>query len=229
MSIKKQLQKLTMFVQGEHTSYKRHNSELEAENKLEMEKRIAADYFKNNLINDPTLRVTDLLEKHPQISTAVDVGSGAGWGSASLSKLVTKVIAIEPSQAGIDIAKQIYPTDQYPNITWVNGFAESILPTLKLDAPTLFLTGCVLSHIRDKEVVKICTEITKSAPTGSVLSFAECWGDKEWHQLMWHVRTKDWWQDQLPGWELNFHGPVVPEKDEYKGTYHKGIWGVKTG
>ena len=226
-AIKKGLHRLSGLVQSSTGSFKRHNSEYIEEGKLEKDRDAGLRNIEEDLLNGPEMRVRDLLSKHPGVKVAIDVGSGTGWSAAALSPLVEKVVALEPSQAAIDISKTVYPLDQYSNITWITGFAESVLPDLKLDTPSLFLTGCVLSHIRDIEVMKICTQIDKAAPVGSILSFAECWGDKEWHQLMWHVRTKDWWQQQLPDWELDFHGPQVPESDEYKGTYNKGFWGVK--
>lgn len=221
------LQKMSAHFQSTTGSYKRHNRQYEDSDKFEKDYAAGLKNIQEDLINGNEMRVRDLLEQHPLVQKAVDVGSGTGWSSAALSRMVQNVIAIEPSCAAIEISKKAYPSNSYPNILWINGLAEKVLPKLSLSVPSLFLTGCVLSHIRDKEVQKICSAITKVAPAGSVLSFAECWGDTEWHQLMWHVRTKEWWQKQLPGWELNFHGPVVPEKDSYKGQYHKGFWGVK--
>lgn len=210
------------YFQSKTGSYKRHNSQYISKGKLEREKEAGFKNLEVDLINGSEMRVKDLLANNTQIKTAIDVGSGSGWSGAALAKLVPKVIAIEPSQAAVDISKQIYTNKDYPEITWIQGFAEDILPTLKLNTPTLFLTGCVLSHIRDKEVIKICKAINDVAPQGSVMSLAECFGDEPWHQLMWHVRTKTWWQEQFPGWELTFHGPQVPNTN-----YFKGIWGVK--
>jgi SAM-dependent methyltransferase len=216
------LRKLSGYIQSETGSYKRHNSQYESEGKLEIEREAGFRNLKVDLINGSEMRVKDLLAQNPQIEVAVDIGSGSGWSGAALSHLVKNVIAIEPSQAAIDISKTIYNTSEYPNITWHQGFAEEVLPKLNIDKPALFLTGCVLSHIRDKEVIKICSAINTIAPSGSVMSLAECFGDEPWHQLMWHVRTKSWWQDRFPEWHLTFHGPQVP------GTkYFKGIWGVK--
>lgn len=225
--IRKFLQNVSSILQSETESYKRHNAQYEEVGKIELERAAGLVNLETDLINGPEMRVRDLLAEHPTITHAIDVGSGTGWSAAALSALVSKVIAIEPSSAAIEISKSIYPHEEYPNITWMEGFAEQVLPTLDIKEPSLFLTGCVLNHIRDKEVAVICDAISIVAPKGSILSFAENWGDTEWHQLMWHIRTKDWWQAQLPDWELNFHGPEVAEKDEYKGRYHKGIWGVK--
>jgi trans-aconitate methyltransferase len=225
--LRQKLQVLSGFLQSKTGSYKRHHQQYKEQGKIDIERELGRKNIENNLINDAEMRVYDLHEKHPNVKIAVDVGSGTGWSAAAMSTRFETVYAIEPSDAAVSISKTLYPTTTYPNINWINSFAEKALPSLALPSPTLFLTGCVLSHIRDEEVARICKAIDRIAPTGSVFSLAECWGDKPWHQLMWHVRTRDWWQAQFPGWELDFHGPEVPEKDEYKGRYHKGIHGVK--
>lgn len=217
------LKRASNYFQTSNTSYERHNRELESENKLEIERKVAKEYFEKNTLNSPELRVVDLLKKYPDVLVAVDIGSGAGWGSVAVSNYVAEVKAIEPSQAGLDISKKLYPANDYPNITWIQGMAEEVLNSLVLDKPTLFMTGCVLSHLRDKEVLAICDAIVKIAPAGSVLAFSEAWNETEWQQIMWHVRSKKWWQKALPGWELDFHGPKA---EDYK-KCHMGFWGVK--
>ena len=216
------LRKVSGLLQSSTGSFKRHNSQYEEAGKLEAERALGLKNLEDDMINNPEMKVRDLLALHPGIATGVDIGTGTGWSAAALSPLLEAVIAIEPSEAALAIAEQIYTQNDYPNISWKQGFAEAELLQLKLIKPTLFLTGCVLSHIRDKEVIAICNAISKAAPSGSVLAFAECWGDESWHQLMWHVRTKDWWQTQLPDWELTFHGPAIADTN-----YHKGFWGTK--
>lgn len=225
--IKQTLQKLSSLIQSSTGSFKRHNSQYEEAGKLEKERDIGLRYLANNQINSSELKINDLISEYKDIKCAIDIGSGTGWSAAALSQMLEKVIAIEPSGAAIDMSKTLYPAENYPNIEWVTGFAEEVLNKQKLTSPTLFLTSCVLNHIRDQEVIKICEAMSQVAPKGSVLSFAENWGDASWHQLMWHVRTKDWWREQLPGWELDFHGLEVQEKDKYKGRYHIGFHGVK--
>jgi trans-aconitate methyltransferase len=225
--IHNKLKEVSGYFQSSIGSFKRHNAQYEELGKLEKERTIGLQYIANNEINSAELRILDLLALHPDIQQAIDIGSGTGWGSASLAKHLDSIIALEPSLAAIAMAKTLYPSDSYKNIQWRHGFAETELLKLTLTAPALFFTSCVLSHIRDKEVIKICQAIDTVAPAGSVFSLAECWGEKPWHQLMWHVRTKDWWQAQFPGWELDFHGPLVPESTLETGPYHKGIWGVK--
>lgn len=214
---------ISKFIQNPKSSFKRHNEELSREHALETERAIGLERLASNAINSPDFLVQDILQKHSNITTCVDIGSGAGWASAAVSKLTQQVIALEPSQAGINIAKTLYPTEEYKNITWKNGFAEELLPTLSLTNPTLFITGCVLSHLRDQEVLKICKAVCDIAPDGSVFAFSECWSeDTPWHQHMWHIRTKAWWQAAFPGWTLEFDGLKHDQ-----GDYYMGIWGVK--
>jgi len=221
--MKKILKSLSTFIQGQKDSFRLHNAQYEAPGKFERDRDAGYLNIKNDRINWPDFLIRDLLAKHPQVTTAVDIGSGTGWVSASVHPLVEKVIAIEPSAAAIDISKRAYPAETYPNITWHEGLAEELLPALALTNPTIFITGCVLSHLRDKEVEKICKTITEVAPIGSVFAFSECWSEETpWHQNMWHIRTKTWWQAQFPGWTLTFGGT----KHE-QGDYYMGIWGVK--
>lgn len=212
---------MSRWIQTPNASFRRHNKQYESTGKFEYEKEAGLKNLKEDHINSPEMRVRDLLKLHPEIKTAVDVGSGTGWSSAALTSLVDQVFALEPSAAAIAIAKRAYPDSKYKNIIWIEGFAEAVLPTLSLKTPTIFLTGCVLSHLRDKEVLVICSEIDKIAPPASVFSFAECWGET-WHQNMWHIRTENWWREALPNWELEFHGPL-----HINGQCHMGIWGVK--
>jgi SAM-dependent methyltransferase len=219
----KQLKALSRFIQHSKSSFVRHNAELSNEVALEKERLVGTERLKKDLINSPDFRVKDILSKNQNIRTAVDIGSGAGWASAAVAKLVPAVIALEPSEAGILISKKLYSQLEYPNISWQQGFAEELLPTLVLTTPTIFITGCVLSHLRDQEVEKICQAIVAIAPKDSVFAFSECWSEEiPWHQHMWHVRTKAWWQAQFGGWTLEFGGLKHDQ-----GDYHMGIWGVK--
>lgn len=217
------LRKLTSLIQTKQGSFLRHNKHFTRPDVLELERQGAAENERSGLWDKPEFRIDELLAKHPEVRTlAVDIGSGAGWFSSKLSKLFTRVIGIEASAAGLEIAKRLYPENSYPNISWVQGFAEDVLPTLDLSQPAFFLTGVVLSHLRDKEVMRICEVLNTKAAQGSILCFSECWGE-EWHQQMWHVRTKEWWQQQLSNWELDFHGPEIQNTPDR----HKGIHGLK--
>ncbi len=91
-----------------------------------------------------------------------------------------------------------------------------------MKAPALWVTMVVLSHLPDDVVIQTCHAVNRLAQAGSLLSFSECWGP-EFHDLMWHVRTPEWWRRQLPDWELDFHGPSVNDVPERR----KGIHGRK--
>ena len=216
------LKKIHSIFQKSTTSFVQHNQQYEDSNAFERAREICERNIKNNEINNASFRVLDLLEKHQSVKTTVDIGSGVGWISASLSNKMEKIIAIEPSAAAIEIAKKLFPSHEYPNIIWKVGLGEDLLPILHLDKPTLFVTGCVLSHLRDSEAAKICQLVSNIAPTGSILSFDERWGETRKDQFMWHVRTQEWWRENLAGWELDFHGAEVDNRG-----YNAGIHGVK--
>jgi len=132
------------------------------------------------------------------------------------------VVAIEPSSSAIRIAQELFPKADFPNIEWKLGFAEKELKSFHVDGPVCFVTACVLSHLTDDAVKKICQQINIIAPKGSILGFAECWGPES-HNFMWHIRTQSWWQRQFPGWELDFYGPNIQDV----AGRHKGFHGVR--
>jgi SAM-dependent methyltransferase len=212
----------TIFQKSED-SYKIHNSQYIDPTALENHKKTFKEFENQDLFNHPENKIEQLLLEHPNVrETAVDIGCGAGWMSAKLSETFKNVIAIEPSDAAIEIGKHIFSDKKYSNIQWIVGFAEKELQKYQLEQPVFFVTGCVLSHIIDKTVKDICAAVNNIAQKGSILSFAECWG-KESHDFMWHIRTKEWWQQQLSDWKLDFHGPTIQNLSDR----HKGFHGIK--
>lgn len=210
--------------QDDGTSYELHHSEYIQKDALERIKRAHDAYERDNLFNDPCLRFEDLLNKYPAVrETAVDIGCGTGWLSAKLSKQFAKVVGIEPSDAAISMAKQLFPPQDYPNIEWKIGFAEKELNSVSSEKPMAFFTSTVLSHLKDDAVIKICDSINNCAPKGSILGFSECWGTKS-YSYMWYIRTKEWWQEKLPDWEIDFFGPDGLQKIEGR---HKGFHAIK--
>ena len=211
-------------LQQPQDSYRKHNNQYAQPGSLEVHRKIFKEYEDNDLFNHPENKIADLLARWPDVrSAAVDIGCGAGWLSARLHREgFSHIFGIEPSSAALAIAKQIYPRDNYPNIQWVEGFAESELLQLFVPEPALFVTGCILAHLTDDTVIKICNAVEQVAPVGSVLSFGEPWGPES-HEFMWHIRTQEWWQKHLPGWELDFHGPQI---EDVPGR-HKGFHGIK--
>jgi len=221
--MKRILKKISSYFQTSKESFRRHNSEYEEPGKLDKERQIAERYRREDIFNSEEFKLGKLLSAYPNIRTvAVDIGSGTGWLSAELSKKFHRVVAIEPSDAANNISKSLYPVTKFPNIESRQGFAEQVLPRLSINSPALFVTGVVLSHLRDQEVKKICGWLNDKAPRGSILGFVECWGS-DWHQLRWHIRTEIWWQKQLTNWRLSFHGPEMRREQ----VYHLGFHGEK--
>jgi hypothetical protein len=211
------------WLENEQTSYLEHHRQYASASPMEWQRERFKTYGEEDLFNAPPNRIRDLMAQYPEVrDTAVDIGSGAGWASAELSKSFSQVIGIEPSDAAIGIARQLFPTSSHPNIDWRIGFSQDVIPTLSITAPALWVTMVVLSHLPDNVVSQTCQAVNRIAKPGSLLSFSECWGP-EFHDLMWHVRTPEWWRNQLPGWELDFHGPSVNNVAERR----KGIHGRK--
>jgi SAM-dependent methyltransferase len=160
------------------------------------------------------------LDSQTEIINAVDIGCGTGWFVNYIMdyKEFENVIGIEPSNAAIEIAKNIYNN----KINYLCGFAENELKKIKLEKPTLFTTFIVLSHINDSNVQKILKEMDNIAPKGSVFIFNENYG-KEFHMNLWHCRTKKWWEENLPNWTITYD-----ERERADLRYYKqGLMGFK--
>ena len=210
-------------------SYEAHNKQYEEKEKLDEELRIHDLKTKDaqeknggkwdNLYKPGHLH-GEWLDSQTEIKDAVDIGCGTGWFVNYLTnyKNFENVIGIEPSQAAIDIAKKINEN----NITYLCGLAEDILPKITLNNPTLFTTFIVLSHLTDDIVIKILKEMNKVAKKGSVFIFNENVGTES-HMNLWHCRTKDWWEKNLPDWEITYDERPRTDLRIYK----QGLMGVK--
>ena len=77
---------------------------------------------------------------------------------------------------------------------------------------------CVLAHLCDEDVVDILKAIDKVAPTGSIWSASEPWGDS-YHRDCWHIRTPEWWSENMPDWEFEFYSDylLTDPSGRYKG------------
>ena len=62
------------------------------------------------------------------------------------------------------------------------------------------------------------------APVGSLWSASEPWGD-EFHRECWHIRTPEWWSENLPDWEFEFYSDY--ELTDPTGRY-KGFTAIKS-
>lgn len=204
------------------------NTSVEIHNEGQYNKYLEIDYWiKHNerhqddfVFNNKELKIKDLLDKNINVNKlAIDIGSGAGWLSAKLSNYFETIISIEPSEKAVEICKEIYKNRT--NINWNVGFAEDILNDFDFgNDPVLFVTCSVFMHLDDSVVQNILKVINEKSPIGSILSFQELWG-LELNQNMHHVRTKEWWSENLSNWNLDFHGPLVLSNT------HKGIHGIR--
>lgn len=162
------------------------------------------------------------LDNNIQINSCVDIGSGTGWFVNYLKdKYNFKTIyGIEPSESAIQIAKTIYKDNT--DINYLTGYAEECLKKINLNEPTLFTTFIVLSHIEDSSVIQILKEINRVAPVGSVFIFNENYDDT-FHSNMWHCRTREWWESNLPDWDIQYDERPRPDLQAYK----QGLMGKK--
>jgi len=160
------------------------------------------------------------LDNQTEIKDAIDIGSGTGWFLNFIIdyKDFENVIGIEPSSAGIEIAKKLHDND----ITYLCGLAQDKLPEIKLENPTLFTTFIVLSHLEDESVKKILKEMSNISPKESVFIFNENYG-REFHMNLWHCRTKEWWEDNLPNWTISYDERLRPDLQ----FYQQGLMGIK--
>lgn len=184
--------------------------------------KIGVNSIWNTLYSDDD-RHGYLIDENKEIKTLVDIGSGTGWfvDYAKTHKGFNKIYGIEPSKHAINIAKKIYGEND--KVTYINDYAEDGLLNINLTEKTLFTTFIVLSHLDDEIVSNILLNMNKIAPENSIFYFNEMYG-LEFHQPLWHCRTKEWWREHLPDWELTFH----PYSTNFFGPDRfKGISGLK--
>lgn len=189
-----------------NASYKAHNEQYESADKINYEKRWHEYNTANKVQYNPDSPLGKMLDMYPEIKIGVDIGCGTGWVANLMSETKDIVYAIEPSQAAINIAKTLYPSND--KVIWKVGFAQEHIFTLNLEGPALFNCFCVLSHLEDDDVIEICSQINKVAKHGSVLSFSECFGCN-YHANLWHIRETFWWQEIFSDWQFDFFGPSL--------------------
>lgn len=181
-------------------SYQQHDSEFNTPlNSQEKTKAIVEDYDKINQFRqlgfDFAVRMSNPLPK-----THVDIGSGNGWLVRKTSPLFEKVIGIEPSAKGVSLACEI--TKGCNNVNFINKDMVEGLVYLQPKDPIFLTTATVLSHIEDFYVSEFL-KLVNALPTDSTLCFDERY-DKNIHWKMWHIRSKEWWEERLPNWQLFF-------------------------
>jgi len=199
-------------------SYKKHNSEYLEEmnnynNNVEVVKRYNQHNLFKNLGFEYAIRMSNPLPK-----IHIDIGSGNGWLVRKTAPLFKKVIGIEPSMTIIEVANKI--NEGNTNVSFVNADMIDGLQQLDTKDPVFVTTATVLNHIEDYYVAEFLS-LVNELPVNSTLFFDERY-DKNINWNMWHVRSKDWWCDNLPNWQLLFCNI------ENSG-YASGIFGVCVG
>lgn len=189
-----------------------YQSEFNLENSIKrIEEYNTIDLYGNNGFKE----VVELAKE--SIQTHIDIGCGTGWLMIKTAPFFKTIVGIDPSDTAISIAKEI--TKDIPNIEFINGDMVDSFLSLKLSEPALITTGVVFSHIEDYHV-KAFLEKLNNIPNGSMIYFDEPYGTNI-QQSMWHVRSKKWWGDNLPEWDLTFK--VRKDND------HSGVFGKKVG
>ncbi len=197
-------------------SYEKHNSQyLEEINSYESTLKIIERYQKIDQFKILGFELAIKLTKQLP-TTAIDIGSGTGWLLRKLSPIFKNVIAVEPSSAALDVSKKINKSSN--NVLYVNKDMIDAVNDLNIKEPVFITTSTVLNHIESNYVGEFL-RIINNLPGASVLFFDERY-DKNTNWNMWHVRSKDWWRENLPSWQLIF-------LDIENSGYASGIYGIK--
>lgn len=133
-----------------------------------------------------------------------DIGAGSLIHSNYFCNFVKKIYSIEPSKSALKIGKKIY--GELKNNIIVNDFAEDVLEKLPLNEKCLFHTSHVLSHLTDQSTKKILNIINNNSSIGSYVLFDEIWSyETEVKNKLFYVRKKDFWQNNLSNFDINFY------------------------
>lgn len=211
------------YFQSFDTSLKSHDSGYSRSGAIKQAKDVISDRISNNFANSREFNIDAILKENPQLNKlAVDIGSGVGWMSKFLSTKFEKVLAIEPSQSASNISKKLIVND---NIRFINDYAEKTLNELSPSKdPVFYVTGRVLTHLGDKQTIAIINAINKHSCSGSVFSLAEVWGEENFHQRIWHIRTKKWWKHYFgSSWIIDFQNNPIQAKGRFVGMIGKKI------
>lgn len=182
------------------TSYQKHDSEFNADiNGLDQTLDILKKYDEVDQFKILGFEYA-IKMSNPTPDTHIDVGSGNGWLVKKTSSQFKKVIGIEPSSKGVELARKI--TEGQKNITFINKDMVDGLNELSPRDPVFITTATVLSHIEDFYVTEFL-KIVNELPINSYLCFDERY-DKNIQWKMWHIRSKEWWEERLPNWQLYF-------------------------
>lgn len=197
-----------------HTHDAEYNSEL---NSYEATLKVIKNYDDHKQFENLGFALAlSLTTKMP--ATHIDVGSGNGWLLRKMSPHFKKVIGIEPSKTGSELSLKI--NKENTNVSVVNKDMVDGLEYLSPVEPVFMTSSTVLNHIENFYVAEFLKRVNH-LPIGSVLFFDERY-DKNIDWTMWHVRSKDWWMNNLPNWQMQFLNLDVA-------GYPSGIYGTLVG
>jgi SAM-dependent methyltransferase len=148
----------------------------------------------------------------------IDIGCGIGWLLLKTAPQFKRVVGIDPSHDAIRIAGDV--VKGHGNIELLESDMVDALKKIAPRDPAFITTSTVLSHIEDWYVTDFL-QLVNNMPQGSILFFGEPYG-KNIQRKLWHVRSKQWWAENLPDWELLF-------SDFNNDGMAYGIGGVKVG
>ncbi len=197
-------------------SYERHNAQyLERSNDYENTLEKLAIYDKIDQFSILGFKqIISLLNPKPKLH--IDIGSGNGWLARKTAPLFDRVIGIEPSSAIVKMAEKV--NEGTMNCSFMNEDMVDGLKKLSPKEPVFITTATVLNHINDSYVEVFLKEVN-NLPAGSFLYFDERY-DKNIQLPLWHIRSKDWWIENLPNWQLFFCNYDMA-------GYSSGIFGIR--
>lgn len=197
-------------------SYRAHDRDFNSEhNSFERTRGIIQEYDRKDYYKNLGFKLAIEMTKYlPSIH--IDIGSGNGWLMRKTSPYFEKVIGVEPSQQGIEVAKKT--VEGCSNVEFVNLDMVDAMDRLDFSSPVFMTTATVLNHIENSYVAHFLSKVN-NLPIGSALFFDERY-DTNIDWSMWHVRSRDWWRKHLPSWQLLFF-------DIEADGYRSGIYGIK--
>ncbi len=209
-------EKVRIHMKKDMQSYREHDADYKTVFNAENSKKVIANYDRQNIFSlngfEDAVKVAS-----KSIHMHIDIGCGSGWLLLKTAPFFKRVIGIDPSENGIEVAKEL--TKDVSNIEFVAKDMTDGVMSLNIKEPAFITTAVVLSHIQDFHV-KDFLSVLNTLPTNSILFFNEPY-DANVQQNMWHVRSKQWWSEQLSEWDLKFKN--LP------GKYPHGIFGKKVG
>ena len=120
----------------------------------------------------------NILEKLPTYDVkplkSLEIGCGYGRLSPSIAEFFDQHYAVDINQSGLDTARSLYPSINFPSINSIN-FVEASATELPFESQTFdcIITWTVLQHIPPKLIDSAIAEINRVAKERSVIILCE--------------------------------------------------------